>query len=284
VRQRSAFLFAICSVLATVIAGCDPQQLVNDYFKSLGLNPLLVVRDDVKPGELIVQSGNNAVLADSIFSYAPAAPGPKASSENLDNETEFQAVLKAHETDRTVDANAAVTFLKTVLPVDISADLGLTSSVTINAINATGHRLPVPDVLRWLHNNSAPIHDLMQTQAAGATAYVAYEVYMADTINIVAQNGADVSTKVALDGATKALSSANAGFTYKRTAKDTLTIKGDHPYVFAIRTGKLVYKNGAYSMEVTNFASGAVKAVGGDEKYAAPVNPGFGLLALKKRK
>ncbi len=267
-------------VMASVLVGCDPQKLANDYFKSLGLNPLAVVRDDIKPGALIVKKGSTAVYADSIFSYATAAPQPTFSTEDLSTSTDFQAVLKAHEADRKVDASAALDFLKTVLPLNIGVDLGLTNNVTINAINATGHRLAAKVVRDFLRNNSSGLHDFLSQQENGSEAYVAYETYAADTLNIVAQSGTDVSTKVELPSEFKPLSSGNASFKYARTSKDTLVIKGDHPYVFAVRTAKIVYRNGAYVMQVTNFSSGNIKAVGGDEKYATAVNKDYAPLKL----
>lgn len=262
---------------ALVVAGCNAEQLVNSYFKNLGLNPLAVVRDDIKPGALVIKHNNKAVYTDSIYDFA-RAKAPVTQSENLDKSKDFQAVLKAHESERKVDAGAALSFLKAVLPVDLSVDLGLTNSVTISAINAKGHRLPVPDVLEFLRNNSAPLHDFIASQGAGAEAYVAYETYEADTLNIVAESGSDVSTKLATTQEFKPLSSGSATFKYARTAKDTLVIKGDHPFVFAVRTGKLAYKNDVYGLLVTNFVSGDVKAVGGDEKYASQVNEGFAPL------
>ncbi len=271
----------IVAAAAAVVAGCDAEQLVNHYFKSLGLNPLAVVRDDIKPGALVIKQKNKAVYTDSIFDFANAKV-PEVKSENLDKSKDFQAVLKAHKSERKVDAEAALSFLKAVLPVDLSVDLGLTNSVTISAINAKGHRLPVPDVLKFLRNNSAPLHDFITSQGAGAEAYVAYETYEADTLNIVADSGTDVSTKLATTQEFKALSSGNASFKYARTAKETLVIKGDHPFVFAVRTGKLDYKNDVYSLLVTNFVSGDVKAVGGDEKYSSQVNEGFAPLAASR--
>jgi len=282
IRRKSGV--GLLLAISTLMVGCDPQKLVNDYFKSLGLNPLAIVRDDIKPGALFVKNGSTTIYADTIFGYAANAAQPAASTDDLSKSTDFQAVLKAHEADRKVDASAAVNFLKTVLPLDITADLGLTNNVTINAINATGHRLSAKSVQDFLRNNSKGLQEFLSSQENGSEAYVAYEIYTADTLNIVAQSGTDVSTKAEIASEFKPLSSGNASFKYARTSKDTLVIKGDHPYVFAVRTGKLVYKNGVYVMQITNFSSGNVKAVGGDEKYAAPVNDGYAPLKVETKK
>ncbi|PWT83212.1 MAG: hypothetical protein C5B58_06885 [Acidobacteria bacterium] len=279
---RGLSKLSIYVAAVTLVIACDPTKLVNDYFKGLGLNPLAVVRDDIKPGALIVKTGSTAVYADRIFDFVPGATAPAVTSDNLDKNSDFQAVLRAHTDDRKVNGSVALDFLKAVLPVSITADLGLTDKLTVDAINATGHRLSVPQVLTFLRNNSAPLHDFISQQGSNAEAYVAYETYEADTLNIVSEGGTDVSTKLATTQEFKPLSSGKASFSYARTQKDTLVIKGEHPYVFAVRTGKLVYNNDAYTLQVTNFASGNVKAVGGNEKYAIAVNDGFAPLTIKR--
>src|SRR5437773_1152607 len=121
--------------LGLVELACDPQQMVNQYFKKLGLNPLAVVRDDMKPGALILKKGGFAVFNDSVFDY-----GKNGSSEpnvNTDDLTsKFQAILKQHEEDKSIDASLALGFVKALLPVSIDADLGLTGNVSIELINA----------------------------------------------------------------------------------------------------------------------------------------------------
>ena len=273
----SALFFAVALV------SCDPQKLVNDYFARQGLNPLAVVRNDIKPGALIIKKGSRQLFVDSIYDYAPVQK-PTAKTENLDHTKDFDAVLKKYETDRQVGGSVAANFLKTVLPINISADLGLTNKVTIDLINAQGHRLMPVEIQTYLSEKGKGLQDYLSTQEKGSVAYVAYETYTADTLSITAESGTDVSAKVELSTEFKPLSSGNASFKYKRTSKETLLIKGDKPYVFAVRTGKLVIKNDVYVLEVTNFASGDVKAVGGDEQYSAPVQQDYAAIKLERIK
>jgi len=272
----------VCA-LTLMLVGCDPQKLINDYFAKQGLNPLAVVRDDIKPGALIISNKGKNVFTDSIFDYSPVAR-PTTSDQSLSETKDFNAVLKKYESDRNVSGSVAADFLKSVLPVDISADLGLTNSVTIDLINAKGHRIKPVEIQNYLRNNGKGLQDFLSTQESGVTPFVAYETYEADTLSIKSQSGTDVSSKVDLSQEFKPLSSGSASFKYKRTSKEELIVKGDKPYVFAVRAAKLVLKNGVYVPQVTNFASGDVKAVGGEEKYSAPIQSGFGLLSLEPAK
>ena len=280
--MKSKNIVFVC-VLALLLFGCDPQKVINDYFAKQGLNPLAIVRDDIQPGALIISKGHKNILTDSIFDYSQAAK-PSASDENLSGSKDFNAVLKKYESDRNVSGSVAADFLKSALPITITADLGLTSNVTIDLINAKGHHLKPVEIQTYLRNNGKGLQDFMAAQESGSTAYVAYETYEADTLSITSQTGTDVSSKVQLSQEFKPLSTGSASFKYKRTSKETLIIKGDKPYVFAIRSAKLVLKNGVYVPEVTNFATGDVKAAGGEEKYSASIEPGFGLVSLEPSK
>src|ERR1700730_17528418 len=121
---------AVCT-LVSLLVGCDPQKMINDYFAKQGLNPLAVVRNDIKPGALIIHKGNKNIFADTVFDYTQATK-PTSSEEKLSGTKDFDAVLKKYESDRNVSGSVATDFLKTVLPVNISADLGLTGNVTID--------------------------------------------------------------------------------------------------------------------------------------------------------
>lgn len=284
-KRLTVKCIARCAMSAWLLglAGCDPQALVNKYFKDQGLNPLKIVRDDIQPGQLILKKGgNDPVLADLVSDYTnvPLSSGQK--DDKLDGTSDFKAVMKATERERKVDASGAVKFLETVLPVSVDADLGLTNDLKIDAINVVGHRMSTGRLQRYLSDNSSKLHQFIDGQQGGTSPYIAYEVYTADTLNIVANSGTDVTTKVEMTAPAAALSSGNGSFTYKRTSKDTLTIKGTHPYVFAIRTAKLDYKNNVYVLQITNFANGAVKAAGGEEKYSSPLQNGFGAVAFSK--
>jgi hypothetical protein len=73
----------------------------------------------------------------------------------------------------------------------------------------------------------------------------------------------------------RALSSEDPSFSYKRESKETILIKANKPYVFAVRTAKLLIRNGVYSLESTNLAPREMKTVGGNEQFSSSVLDGY---------
>lgn len=276
-------LASIASILSiSILLGCDPQKVVEDYFGGQGLNPLAVIRNDVMPGALILKQEHNAVFAESIWDYSTGQK-PTITSRELTS-AELGAVMKKYEQDREVSGSDAANFLKSVLPTKTTTDLGLTDKVKIDLPSVKTSRLKPIDIQNYLIKGSNGLRNFIATQQGSGEPYVVYETYYADTLSISAETGTDVSAKVEVSSEFKPLSSEDRSFSYKRTSKEMILIKGDKPYVFAVRAGKLLIRNGVYALELTNFVTGQVRATGGDEQYSAPVLGDYSPIRLEPAK
>lgn len=276
-------LASIASILSiSILLGCDPQKVVEDYFGGQGLNPLAVIRNDVMPGALILKQEHNTVFAESIWDYSTGQK-PTITSRELTS-AELGAVMKKYEQDREVSGSDAANFLKSVLPTKTTTDLGLTDKVKIDLPSVKTSRLKPIDIQNYLIKGSNGLRNFIATQQGSGEPYVVYETYYADTLSISAETGTDVSRKVEVSSEFKPLSSEDRSFSYKRTSKEMILIKGDKPYVFAVRAGKLLIRNGVYALELTNFVTGQVRATGGDEQYSAPVLGDYSPIRLEPAK
>lgn len=276
-------LASIASILSiSILLGCDPQKVVEDYFGGQGLNPLAVIRNDVMPGALILKQEHNTVFAESIWDYSTGQK-PTITSRELTS-AELGAVMKKYEQDREVSGSDAANFLKSVLPTKTTTDLGLTDKVKIDLPSVKTSRLKPIDIQNYLIKGSNGLRNFIATQQGSGEPYVVYETYYADTLSISAETGTDVSRKVEVSSEFKPLSSEDRSFSYKRTSKEMILIKGDKPYVFAVRAGKLLIRNGVYALELTNFETGQVRATGGDEQYSAPVLGDYSPIRLEPAK
>lgn len=276
-RRRGAFIASILST--SILLGCDPEKVVKDYFGGQGLNPLAELRNDITPGALILKQGDKTIVAQSICDYS-TGQRPTLTTREL-TPTELDAVLKKYEQDRQVSGSSAASLLKSILPIKITTDLGLTDNVKIDLPNVKTSRLKSTDIQNYLSKNSRGLSNFIATQQAGSEPYVVYETYYADTLSISAETGTDVSTKVEVSSDFKPLSSTDNSFSYKRTSKEAILIKGDKSYVFAIRTGKLILKSSAYALELTNFVTGEMKTIGGDQQYSTSVLDGYSPIKLE---
>lgn len=279
-RKRLGSIAPILSI--SILLGCDPQKVVEDYFGGQGLNPLAVVRNDVSPGALILKQEHNTVFAESIWDYSTGQK-PTVTSRELTS-AELDAVIKKYEQDREVSGSSAANFLRSVLPTKITTDLGLTGKVKLDVPGVKTSRLKPIDIQNYLTKGSSGLRNFIATQQGVSEPYVVYETYYADTLSISAETGTDVSTKVEVSSEFRPLSSGDHSFSYRRTSKETILIKGDKPYVFAVRAGKLVIRNGVYALEFTNFVTGQGKATGGDEQYSAPILGDYSPIRLERAK
>jgi len=278
-RKSDASIASILSICISIfLLGCDPQKVVKDYFGGQGLNPLAVVRNDVGPGALILKQGDKTIFAESIFDYS-SAQKPAVTTKELTS-AELTEVLKKYEQDRQVTGSVAEDLLKSVLPTKIKADLGLTDGlVKIDLSNVNIIGVKATDIQNYLSKNSLGLRNFIATQQNPSEPYVVYEAYSADMLIISAELGIDVSSKVAISSEFKPLSSDDANFVYKRASKETIFIRGNTPYVFAVRTAKLLNKNAGYAPELTNFVPEEIRT--GDEQFSTSVLDGYLPITLE---
>lgn len=275
VRPTARNIAAVALSVVTLLSlACDPAQLVQDYFKKLGLNQLAIVRDDIQPGALIDVKGKDAIYDDNMLEYVTSSDGTDVTVTAVNKLDDYNAVLRQYKGSRSVDASLALSFLKTVLPIDPSANLDISGSVTIDLINAKAQRMSPAAITRFLNSKvSQPLKDHLAQLNSSVKPYLAYEIYTTNKLNITTTSSSNIGASVKL-GEIKPLGSGNASFTYKRTGDTTIEIDGDHYYVFAIRVGQLVPQNGTYVLDITNYTlpgNWGVKAAGTDEKYSAPL-------------
>ena len=281
-RKSDASIASILSISISIfLLGCDLQKVVKDYFGGQGLNPLAVVRNDVGPGALILKQGDKTIFAESIFDYS-SAQKPAVTTKELTS-AELSEVLKKYEQDRQVTGSVAEDLLKSVLPTKIKSDLGLTDGlvkIDLSKVNISG--VKATDIQNYLSKNSLGLRNFIATQQNPSEPYVVYEAYSADMLVMLvisAELGIDVSSKVAISSEFKPLSSDDANFVYKRASKETILIRGNTPYVFAVRTAKLLNRNAGYAPELTKFIPEEIKT--DDEQFSTSVLDGYLPITLE---
>jgi len=278
-RRRDAF---IASVLLTSVflSGCEPLKVMKDYFGAQGLNPLAVLRSDVGPGALILKQSDKTIFAESIFDYS-TGQRPAATTKELAS-IELNGILEKYEQDRQVTGSQAVDLLKSILATKTMTDLGLTDNVVrIDLRNVKTSGLKPTDIQNYLGKNSSGLWNFIATQSNASEPYVVYEAYSADMLSISTEPGTDVSTKIAVSSEFRALSSVDPSFSYKRESRETILIKANKSYVFAVRTARLLTRNGVYSLEFTNFAPREMKTAGGNEQFSTFVLDGYSPITLE---
>jgi hypothetical protein len=284
IASTIGLLVVISSVLA-ILAGCDPEQTVNNYFAQQGLNRLAIVRDDIQPGGLILANSKGAMYADNMFDYATKPASAEYTFSAGDGTAEYQAVLRGFTQDRSIDPNVAVKFLLNMIPVDLGSEFKFNDKVTIDLTQTTVRRMKIPVVQSYLNSNSSRDFRLAVSQFVqdGKTsAYVVYETWRAKTLKIQTESGKDISNTLGI-GAVKVVASATGKFSYKRTSKSEIELSGDKFYVFAIRTGMLEKNEDNFKFKPMDFLKPqgwGVKAAGTDIQYSAPINGDFSAVTL----
>lgn len=278
-RRRDAFVASVL-LISIFLLGCDQRTVIKDYFAGQGLNPLAVVRSDVGPGALILKQSDKSIFAESIFDFS-TGQRPAVTNKEMTS-TELDGVLKKYEQDRKITGSGAADLLKSVLPTKITTDLGLNNNIVkIDVRNVKTSGLKPADIQNYLSKNTSGLRNFIATQSRASEPYVVYEVYSADALSISTEPGTDVSTKIAVSTEFKALSSEDPSFSYKRESKETILIKTNKAYVFAVRTAKLLIRNGVFSLEFTDFAPRDLKTLGGNEQFSTSVFEGYSPLNLE---
>jgi hypothetical protein len=242
---------------------------MKDYFGAQGLNPLAVLRSDVGVDALILKQRDKTIFAESIFDYSTGQK-PAVTTKDLAS-IELNGVLEKYEQDRQVTGSKAADFLKSILATKITTDLGLTdNAVKIDLRDVKTSGLKPTDIQNYLSRNSSGLRNFIAAQPA-SEPYVVYEAYSADMLSISTEPGTDVSSKIAVSSEFRALSSVEPSFSYKRESREAILIKANKPYVFAVRTARLLTRNGVYALEFSNFAPREMKTAGGNEQFSASV-------------
>ena len=229
---------------------------------------------------LILKHGNKTVLADSIFDFSTGQRLAVTTKEMTS--TELGGVLKKYEQDRQVNGSNVADLLKSILPAKITTDLGLTNNVVkIDLRKVKTSSLKPEDIQNYLSKNTSGLRNFIAAQSSASEPYVVYEAYFADTLSISSEPGMDVSSKIAVSSEFKALSSGDPSFSYKRESEETILIKANKPYVFAVRTARLLIRNGVYTLEFTNFVPREMKTAGGNEQFSTSVLDGYSPMNLE---
>jgi hypothetical protein len=285
-KNNRIVTLVVLLILVLTPIGCDPNVVINKYFAKMGLNRLAVVRDDVKPGGLVLSNSKGSLYADNMLDYVSEEPGKvQVSLTAGDQFSNYQAVIGSYKDDRSIEASAALNFLQTFLPIDLSSSLSFKTSVSIDLINARVTRMKVPSVQQFLGLSAAePFRKAVATFTAdGKTkAYIIFETWETNKLKITSSNGTDITDSVDVSKV-KIISSAQGKFSLSRKSSSELELSGDKFYVFAVRTGQLQSANGSLTFTPMNFVPPkdlGIKGAGGDESFSAPVNTDYAPVTL----
>lgn len=291
--SRRTFSINLLLILVLFCVSCNPEKVVNEYFAKAGLNRLATPRTDIKPGGLILVRGTSALYVDNMLDYLPAEPKHEYEISLTNEMAQYQAVLKKYTQDRSMDVNTAFGFVESFVPLDLKAALKLTGNVKIDLINANVDRMKIPTAIRFLtSSDSADFKRAVSDFTADkkTEAYLVYEVWRTNKLKITTDSGTTFSPEIKVKGNPMPLklSSGEGKFTYQRTSNTELVINGDTPYVFAIRTAKLVPGEapGSLTLQPMKFVPPKESGIKGGEdenvSYSAAIAEGFQPITITR--
>lgn len=275
--------------LSFTLLACDPEDLINDYFRQMGLTRLAVIQTDVQPGTLILMRGKEAFLGDHILDYVDQHVDPSHDYGTFGGSAkdDVDAVLRKFAEKTALSGKVAMSFLVNVFRLTPSVDLGLTGTVSIALPDAKVRKMKVANLEKFLSRSDSLTFQkkVREWTQQGVTPYVAYEVYRAKSLQILSAEGTDVASSVKADTVTPLPIEGNLTVAYKKTASNELLVTGTRYYAFAVRTAKLtVDSEQTVTVDRTEFVKPkewGIKSAGTDDQYAAPLVKDFEPVTIK---
>jgi hypothetical protein len=283
------FFIALCFVCISMTAmGCDPEDLVNDYFKQMGLTRLAVLQTDVQPGTVILMKGREAFLGDHILDYVDQSADPSHEYGTFGGSAkEVDAVLRRFSSKTELTGKTAMSFLVNIFRLSPSLDLGLTGTVSIALPDAKVRKMKVASLEKFLTRTDSTTFQrkVREWKQQGLMPYVAYEVYRAKSLKVLSAEGTDVAPSLKANTVTPLPIDGTVAMAYKKVASNELIVAGNRYYVFAVRTAKLnMSEEQTVTVDRTEFVKPqewGIKSAGTDDQYAAPLVNSFEPVKLK---
>lgn len=122
---------SVACLMCLCLAGWNVDDEINRYFATQGLNRLAVLRDDIRPGALILAGRQGAIYAGQMLDYRSAMSSPSdgptiASDPSTDT---YHAILEQYEGHKALSADVALTFIQSVFQIEPSARFTLTGQL-----------------------------------------------------------------------------------------------------------------------------------------------------------
>ncbi len=274
------------------LISCDPEDEINRYFAQLGLTRLAVLRTDVQPGTLILTRGKEAFLGDHILDYVDREADPEHDYGTFGGSAkdEVDAVLRRFHSQTKLSAETALEFLVSIFRLSPGVNVGLTGTVKIDLPDARVRKMKVASLEKFLTRKDSQVFrtKVRDWSKQGLTPYVAYEVFRAKSLTIVAEEGKDVAPSLKVGAAAKLPVEVEGSVAYKKTAANELTVAGDRYVAFAVKTARLLSgttdNKDAVVVDRTQFVKPkewGIKSAGTDDQYAAPLAEGFAPVSLQ---
>lgn len=205
--------------LSLILLACDPEDLINGYFKQMGLTRLAVLQTDVQPGTVILMKGSEAFLGDHVLDYVDQRLDPSHDYGTFGGSAkdEVDAILRKFSGNTALSGNAAMSFLTSVFRLSPSLDLGLTGTVSIALPDAKVRKMKVADLEKFLSRNDSLMFQkkVREWTQQGLTPYVAYEVYRAKFLKISSAEGKDLAPSLKVNTVTPLPVEGSAAVAYK---------------------------------------------------------------------
>lgn len=285
--QACAAILSAC--LAFTLLACDPEDVINDYFRQMGLTRLAVLRTDIQPGTLILMKGQEAFLGDHILDYVDQAADPSHEYGAFGGSAkdEVDAVLRTLSSKTDLSGKATMSFLVSLFQLNPSLDLGLTGTVSIALPDAKVRKMKVASLEKFLSRTDSTMFQqkVREWIQQGVTPYVAYEVYRAKSLKVLSVEGTDVAPSLKAHTVTPLPVEGAVQVAYKKTAANELILAGSRYYAFAVRTAQLSVKSdGRVSVDQTGFVkpeAWGIKSAGTDDQYTASLRTRFEPVTLQ---
>jgi hypothetical protein len=281
---------AVLLCLSFTLLACDPEEVINDYFRKMGLTRLAVLQTDVQPGTVILMKGHEAFLGDHILDYVDEGIDPSREYGTFGGSAkdDVDAVLRRFSDNTRLSGKMAMTFLISVFRLTPNLNLGLSDSVTIDMVDAKVRKMKVASLEKFLTRNESLAFQqkVREWKQRGLDAYVAYEVYRAKSLKVRSEEGQDVAPSLKAGTITPLPIEGEVGVAYKKIASNELLLTGDRYYAFAVKTAKFKIErtDPTVVVERTEFVKPeewGIKSAGTDDQYAAPLVERFAPVTLQ---
>jgi len=275
--------------LALTLVACDPEDLVNSYFKQMGLTRLAVLRTDVEPGTIILMRGKEAFLSDTVFD---SIDGEVDSSQAFavlagSADKEIAARLPQFSGHTQLSGKLAVQFIASIFHLGPQVDLNLAGQVNVRIPDMKVRKMKIAHLENFFKDEEAePFAQKVRAwRKQRLKPYVSYEVFRAKTIQISSTKGQDVAPSLKADTVARLPVNGEVGVHYKKTSKTELVVASQRYFAFAVKTARLRWdkKDEMVVADITQRAkpSGEGAKGGFDDEYAVPLVKGFQPVTLQ---
>lgn len=263
--SRATGLVALVAI-AICCTGCpDPDKRADELFAKQGLNRLRTPNDYMQPGSVILVKDKKGIYADNVTDYISSS-----------NEYVFPLIagnqkIPEMSSETGIEANTALKFLDSLLPVKVSSSLKIGGKVKLQLVSTQIKRIAVPKLKDFLKSSASEAFRVAIKEEFDKRneIYIAYQTLSANSFDLESDGGVDIAAGVDI-GKGEMLQEGKTTVKWTKTHKTKLKFDGDSYYVIALKAAKLSYDKtrDKWDIDISNFPKTGTLSGEDDNIYA----------------